>query len=87
MSLKNKDDFIEYPINGLNLSNFWINKDNQNNCTYDLYGVIHHKGSMDCGHYTATWRMNTNNNDWYLYNGKYANFNFNKSFICIWNNI
>ena len=54
--------------------------------TYDLYGVIHHEGSMDYVHYTATLRMDTNGNDWYLYNGKYASFNFNASFKCIWNN-
>jgi len=46
------DEFIEYPINNLDLSRF-LKQSNQS-AMYNLFGVIMHYGMLHGGHYTAT---------------------------------
>ena len=61
---------IEYPINNLNLSNYFnINSPYKNNCIYDLVGINIHSGiySIYSGHYTS-FIKNIFNNNWYYYN-------------------
>jgi ubiquitin carboxyl-terminal hydrolase 4/11/15 len=49
------NELIDFPVEGLNLSNFLINPSasSQKNCIYDLYAVSNHYGSLNGGHYTA----------------------------------
>ena len=60
------DKFISYPLTGLSLSGNmapYAKKD----VTYDLYGVVHHSGSLMGGHYIA-YTKNPINNLWYEFN-------------------
>ena len=44
--------FVDFPIEGLDLTNF-IESSEQENKIFDLYAVSYHMGSMLAGHYTA----------------------------------
>ncbi|VDM18701.1 unnamed protein product [Hydatigera taeniaeformis] len=44
---------VQFPLTGLKLLDFIRNPDASDDCTYDLYGVINHHGSVQSGHYTA----------------------------------
>ena len=48
------NDFINYPVNGLNMAPY-LCKDSSGDksCLYDLYAVSNHFGSLSGGHYTA----------------------------------
>ena len=61
---KKKEDFIKYPINNLDLSDF-IDNEEEKKYRYDLYAVIQHHGTINEGHYTAICNINDN---WVLYN-------------------
>ena len=48
------NDFINFPVNGLDMGPYVIDaQDSGNNCIYDLYAVSNHFGSLHGGHYTA----------------------------------
>lgn len=47
------NDLIGFPVEGLNMSPYVINKPGQSKVMYDLYAVSNHFGSMGGGHYTA----------------------------------
>ena len=68
--LKKNDEFVDFPMNGLDLSGIYSGKKQSQNCIYDLYGVIHHSGTIGFGHYYATIRNDLSSNKWYLFNGK-----------------
>ena len=42
---------IEYPIAGLDLSKYTLGI--RQDCVYDLFGVVHHRGFISGGHYIA----------------------------------
>ena len=64
-SNNNKNNiFIDFPINDLNLSEYVIEKNN-NNVLYDLYAIIEHYGDLDMGHYMAKCK---NNKEWIEFN-------------------
>ena len=46
---------VDYPISGLDLSKYTlgVNQD----CVYDLFGVVHHRGFISGGHYIAFANM------------------------------
>ncbi|ESO00675.1 hypothetical protein HELRODRAFT_101065 [Helobdella robusta] len=46
------DTFIEYPVDGLDMSKFIINE-KKDSCVYDLIAVSNHYGGLGGGHYTA----------------------------------
>lgn len=47
------DDLVNFPLFGLNMSEFLVNNDKKN-VIYDLCGVVNHLGnSLSVGHYTA----------------------------------
>ena len=73
LALKKKDEFVEFPMNGLDLSGIYSGKKSSQNCIYDLYGVIHHTSTIGIGHYYATIRDDINSDDWHLFNGKISN--------------
>jgi len=56
---------IDFPIQGLDLSNYVLGKDK--NAIYDLYAVSNHYGGLSGGHYTA-YAKNPINNHWYDFN-------------------
>jgi len=56
--------FVDFPIEGLDLSPYSLKKEN---LKYDLYGICNHAGSLGSGHYTAICK-NEEANQWYLYN-------------------
>ena len=66
-----KDDFVKYPLKGLDLREYCIEKI-IGDCIYDLYGVIHHSGSESSGHYWATIKNDINSDQWFKFNGKNA---------------
>ena len=64
------EEFVDFPTDGLDLSHIYNGKKSSQKYIYDLYGVIHHTGSMGFGHYYATIRDDINSDDWYEFNGK-----------------
>ena len=51
-------DFIDFPVNGLDMTPYLVSNQNstkgkKNKVVYDLYGVSNHFGSLGGGHYTA----------------------------------
>ena len=47
------NDFINFPVNGLDMGPYIKEQQADDNCTYDLYAVSNHFGSLSGGHYTA----------------------------------
>ena len=47
------NDFINFPVNGLNMAPYILDKGADKSCQYDLYAVSNHFGSLSGGHYTA----------------------------------
>ena len=47
-------------------------KDNSNGW-YNLYGIIHHSGSLKKGHYTVEVKPKSENSYWFLWDDKYVN--------------
>ena len=64
------DQFVHFPTKDLDLSSVSSVKSPELNWIYDLYGVIHHSGTMDFGHYYATIRSNINSENWHMFSGK-----------------
>lgn len=66
---------VDYPIEGLDMSKYLsCNVDptstssrNNDNCTYDLYGISLHSGTESSGHYVA-YCKNPFNKRWYCFN-------------------
>lgn len=61
ISNKKNDVFIDYPVEGLNLSEYVVG-DEKHQAIYDLVGISQHFGSLSSGHYTALCR---NFDNWY----------------------
>jgi ubiquitin C-terminal hydrolase len=57
-------EFVECPVENLDLSQYILNQDQAKPIIYDLYGVSNHYGSLNGGHYTA-FAMNPINKKWY----------------------
>ena len=60
-------DFVDYPIEGLDLSSYVIGptpaaaaQEGVNPFLFDLVGVVEHIGGIGGGHYTATCKHPTN---------------------------
>ena len=68
MYMKN-EKFIDYPLKDLDLSNYCDPDFKLENCKYDLYGVIHHTGSVDGGHYYVTIKNDIDSDDWFMFSG------------------
>lgn len=57
--------FVDFPIKGLDLSEYVISK-NQDGVVYDLFAVSNHMGGIGGGHYTA-YARNQATNRWYVF--------------------
>jgi ubiquitin C-terminal hydrolase len=57
-------EFIDYPVEGLDLTNYILEQSGKKKVIYDLYAVSNHYGSLNGGHYTA-YAQNPINKRWY----------------------
>jgi len=64
------EDLIEFPLEGLDLSEHFIGESIEN-LIYDLYAVSNHFGNMNGGHYTA-YAKNPINNKWYEFDDSHV---------------
>jgi ubiquitin carboxyl-terminal hydrolase 4/11/15 len=64
------DNFVEFPLENLNLKSYTDAESPEMNCVYDLFAVCNHYGRMGFGHYTAatrSWEENSLSPVWYSY--------------------
>ncbi|EGR28359.1 ubiquitin carboxyl-terminal hydrolase family protein, putative [Ichthyophthirius multifiliis] len=61
------DEFIDFPIQNLNLGNYVLSNLKKDKILYDLFAVCNHIGSVNGGHYTA-FAKNFLNQKWYDFN-------------------
>lgn len=67
--LKKNEQFVDFPTKDLDLSNIYSGP-SATSCIYDLYGVIHHSGTIGFGHYYATIRDKIKSKYWNMFSGK-----------------
>lgn len=60
------DTFVDYPVKGLDMSDFVINPNHNKRAIYDLIAVSNHYGGMGGGHYTA-YAKNKITNRWFYF--------------------
>jgi len=58
------EDYVDFPLEGLDLSKWVVNSEEKKDCVYDLYAVSNHYGGLGGGHYTA-FAKNLLNQKWY----------------------
>ena len=61
------NDHVSCPVDGLDISEFVLNKKGDGKYLYDLTGVVNHFGGLQGGHYTS-YAKNSVTNAWYEYN-------------------
>lgn len=66
------DLLVDFPVEGLDLTNRVIDKGDGKREIYDLIAVDDHWGGLGGGHYTA-FAKNFIDGEWYEYNGEYFN--------------
>nr|CAD7444246.1 unnamed protein product [Timema bartmani] len=64
------DRVVEFPITGLDMSDYVIGKDDKSTI-YDLIGVCNHYGGMGGGHYTA-YAQNKLDRKWYCFDDSHV---------------
>lgn len=67
------DIMVDFPVEGLDLSERVINREDGKQEVYDLIGVDDHWGGLGGGHYTA-FAKNFIDGQWYEYNGMHPHF-------------
>lgn len=65
------DIFVDFPVEGLDLSSRVVMQEEGKSPIYDLFAVDNHYGGLGGGHYTA-FAQNFIDKNWYEYNGKLA---------------
>lgn len=65
------DIFVDFPVEGLDLSSRVAMQEEGKSPIYDLFAVDNHYGGLGGGHYTA-FAQNFIDKNWYEYNGKFA---------------
>jgi len=63
------DVFVDFPIDGLDLTSRVVETEDGKEETYDLFAVDDHWGGLGGGHYTA-FAKNFVDQEWYEYNGE-----------------
>lgn len=74
-------DLIEFPIEGLDMGKYLLNKEEGKEYMYDLYAVSNHMGSLYGGHYTAHCK-NSINDKWYYFNDSSCGSTSKESIVC-----
>lgn len=85
------DKLVEYPVRGLNLSNYCRSPTTDSTGMpppiYDLFAVIKHDGGILGGHYTAAARLldnsgsNRNDIDWRLFDDSHVDFSSDSAVV------
>ena len=65
------DVFVDFPVEGLDLSSRVAIQEEGKSPIYDLFAVDNHYGGLGGGHYTA-YARNFYDQNWYEYNGKWT---------------
>jgi ubiquitin C-terminal hydrolase len=65
------DTLVEFPIEGLDISNYVISKEPELALNYDLFAISNHYGSMGFGHYIA-YAKNPINAKWYEFDDSHV---------------
>ncbi|GAV53476.1 hypothetical protein ZYGR_0AI07600 [Zygosaccharomyces rouxii] len=60
------DEVVYFPITGLDMSPYMVNKEDPRGTIYDLVAVDNHYGGLGGGHYTA-YAKNANDSKWYYF--------------------
>ncbi|XP_020583150.1 ubiquitin carboxyl-terminal hydrolase 8 [Phalaenopsis equestris] len=69
---KNKlETLVDFPIKGLDLSNYIVSKTQELKNKYDLYAISNHYGNMGGGHYTAYVHHNAEDK-WYDFDDRHV---------------
>jgi len=58
------DTYVDFPVEGLDLTKWVVNEDEKKEAIYDLYAVSNHFGGLGGGHYTA-YAKNLLDHHWY----------------------
>lgn len=74
------DVLVDFPVEGLDLTERVISKEDGKGEIYDLIAVDEHFGGLGGGHYTA-YAKNFLDGNWYSYNGTYTFPMFSKSVL------
>jgi len=61
------ETLVDFPLEGLDLRPWCIDREVSKNCVYDLYAVSNHSGTVGGGHYTA-YAKNLVDKRWYNFN-------------------
>ncbi|CEG76877.1 Putative Ubiquitin carboxyl-terminal hydrolase [Rhizopus microsporus] len=56
--------FVDFPISGLDMTDYVIDAKDDDRLVYDLYAIDNHYGDMGGGHYTA-YAQNAIDKHWY----------------------
>ena len=59
------DSFVQFPLEGLDMSQYCVRKFGKDELIYDCYAISNHYGTMSQGHYTAFAK---NQGEWMSYN-------------------
>ena len=66
--MSKNEELVHFPVESLDMRDHAITlKDAPDPIMYDLYGVVHHFGNLNFGHYTATCKR-TLDGKWYNFN-------------------
>jgi ubiquitin C-terminal hydrolase len=65
------DTVVDFPINGLDISNYVIEKENNLPQVYDLFAIANHYGGMGFGHYIS-YAKNPFDNKWYEFDDSHV---------------
>lgn len=68
------DVFVDFPVEGLDLSSRVIETEEGKQEIYDLFAVDDHWGGLGGGHYTAFAKNFEDGGEWWEYNGEYSIF-------------
>lgn len=79
-SSKNSD-LIDFPITGLDMGKYLLQKEDGKEYLYDLYAVSNHMGSLYGGHYTAHCK-NSLTNKWYYFNDSSCGATSESDIVC-----
>ena len=64
--------FVDFPKEGLDLSNFYSGDKSRAKCIYDLYGVINHHHFDGRDNYYSTIKDYMDSDNWYMFRSKFS---------------